>query len=74
MPDEEKAMRRELMKDYIPSNSRPVECVETGEVFETIKRAARAYNVYSANITKVCNGALKTTGGYHWRYVSSQIN
>lgn len=46
-----------------------VQNVETGEVFDSIKEAATAYNLKETHITRVCKGKRKTTGGFHWCYV-----
>lgn len=42
--------------------------VETGEVFNSVKEAAREYNLKETHITRVCKGKRKTTGGFHWCY------
>ena len=44
-------------------------CVETGEVFESIGEASRKTGINDGNISKVCLGKRKTTGGYHWEYL-----
>ena len=51
--------------------TKAVLCVETGEVFDTIKTAAEKYNIVATHITRVCRGRRKTTGGYHWKYVDT---
>lgn len=50
------------------TNNRSVICVETGEVFYSIKEASLKYGYYGSNISSCCNGKLKTANGYHWRY------
>jgi hypothetical protein len=45
-----------------------VVCVETGEVFESIKDAADKKGLQLPLIWKCCNGRQKTTGGCHWKY------
>ena len=58
-----------------PRNNKPVECIETGEVFESISEAARQKNINSGGISNCCNGTYKhkTAGGFHWRfYVQEQ--
>ena len=48
--------------------SRPVVCVETGEVFPTVTEAAKAKNINAArNICRSCKNGGRC-GGYHWRY------
>lgn len=49
--------------------SKPIYCVELDRVFEGAAAAARELNLNRSGITKVCRHQLKTTGGYHWRYV-----
>lgn len=43
-----------------------VRCIETGEVFPSIRRAAALKKIEPSNIIAVLKGRLKTTGGYHW--------
>ncbi|MDQ7977150.1 GIY-YIG nuclease family protein [Paraburkholderia sp. SARCC-3016] len=53
------------------SNSRPVQCVETGQVFESIKLAAEWAGIApksAGNIGSVCHGRIKSCGGYHWKF------
>ena len=52
------------------SNSKKVQCIETGEIFESTREAARKYNL---QIRAVCCAAnpkhnQKKAGGYTWRY------
>ena len=49
-----------------------VYCVELDKTFNGIREAAKELNLHSTNITKVCKGKQKTTGGYHWRYVENE--
>lgn len=53
---------------------KPVRCVETGEVFESIKAAAAAINRNPTNISAVLHGRAMTSGGYHWEYVEVKEN
>ena len=48
--------------------SRKVKCVETKDVFSSLKEAADSYCLQLPLIWKCCNGRQKTTGGYHWEY------
>lgn len=38
------------------------------EVYKSISEAARKSGVYVQNISKCCQGKLKTAGGYVWQY------
>ena len=54
---------------FIHSNNKPkpVQCIETGVVYSSVKRAIRMTGIY--NIHKACTGARIYAGGYHWRFV-----
>ncbi len=43
-----------------------VQCVETGDIFESVTDAARAYNIGISGISSVLHGKQKTTKGLHW--------
>ena len=47
---------------------RKILCVETEEIFSSIKKAAEKYNVKPPNISAVLAGIRKTSGGFHWKY------
>ena len=49
--------------------AKTVLCIETGQIFSTIKEAANLFNIDNSSICKVCNGKQKTAGGYHWQYL-----
>jgi group I intron endonuclease len=51
--------------------AKQVKCIETGQIFDTVKEASQYFNVDNSSICKVCNGKAKTCGGYHWEYISS---
>lgn len=48
--------------------SNAVLCVETGEIFESIREAQRKTGINHGNISAVCIGHRKTAGGYHWAF------
>lgn len=67
--------RAKLVEAHSGANShraQAVLCVETGEVFGCIRDACERYGVHSSAVSNVCRGKLKTTGGYHWRYVEKE--
>lgn len=47
--------------------SKKVVCIETGEVFDSIRAAERIKSIY--HINNCCNGKQNTAGGFHWRYL-----
>ena len=52
--------------------SKPVVCIETGEIFASQGEAGRAKKCDSTTINKCCRGVKKTAGGYHWRYATQE--
>lgn len=52
--------------------SKPVYCEELNRVFESGKVAAASLGLHQCNISNCCNGKLKTTGGYHWRFATEE--
>ena len=49
--------------------SRPIICIETGEVFNKISDACIDNNLDVSDILKVCNKDRKSSGGYHWAFL-----
>ena len=47
-------------------------CVETNQVFDSIKAAAQYNNIYSSNISSCLRGNQATAGCYHWAYYTEQ--
>lgn len=56
-----------------PNQERKIICVETQQVFNSIREAIDwlgiDYTNNSGNISKCCRGKYKTACGYHWQYV-----
>lgn len=48
---------------------KPVLCVETGDVYDSIYQAAKATGIAKNKISYCCRGIRKRTGGYHWKFV-----
>lgn len=55
-------------EEYKRKKYKKVLCIETNELFESIKQAQEKYK--TKNISAVCKGKRKTAGGYHWKYVN----
>lgn len=49
-------------------SAKSVVCVETGEIFPTMKDAEIATGTLWQGISHVVRGVRKTAGGYHWKY------
>lgn len=46
-----------------------VKCVETGQIFNSIKEAKAFCGSKNLHIGDVCNGKRPTAGGYHWCFI-----
>mgnify|MGYP000622202944 CR=1 FL=1 len=46
-----------------------VKCLDTNEVFNSIKEAAAQKRVHAQSISAVCRGKRPSAGGYKWEYV-----
>lgn len=74
--EDTKNKRAKKMKVAMKGNTngnKAVQCVETEEVFQSIKDAALSVGVNASEITRVLKGYRnrKTAGGYHWKYHNS---
>lgn len=65
---EPKSRRRSFTEGKTKTSNKRVMCVETGEVFNTIKEASLKYGFHASNISSCCRGKVKSANGYHWRY------
>lgn len=65
--------KREMLRNNYP-NMKKVYCVETDIVYKSVQECARQLNVHATNVSKVCNGKLKSTSGYHFIYLDDVIN
>lgn len=45
-----------------------VQCVTTGEIFNSIKEAANKYKLHHSNIVACCNNRRQKCGGMEWKY------
>lgn len=43
-------------------------------LYPFMQECARRLGLHATNVTKVCKGTLKTTGGYHLKYYNDTIN
>jgi len=51
-----------------------IECIETGEIFESFADAARKTGLNRSKIVAVCTGRRNKTGGLHFRYANTQAS
>ena len=48
--------------------SKFVRCVETGEIFHSIRAATKKTKAIRCHLIECLRGERKTCGGYHWEY------
>jgi predicted transcriptional regulator len=53
-------------------NYKSVICIETGEIFKSVKIAGEQIGVHQTLISKVLHGEKKTAGGYHWKFTDAE--
>lgn len=46
-----------------------VKCVDTNEIYDSIKSACERLGLHHSNIVACCNGRRRTCGGMRWIYV-----
>ena len=51
--------------------SKPVMCVETGQVYKNALVAAAELGLDNSSIGKCCKGIYKTCGKFHWQYIET---
>ena len=72
-PEEMLAMRRINVKKATNARKKKIQCIETGEIFESASDAARKIPKTSqSKICMACRGQRNTCGGYHWKYVEEE--
>ena len=52
--------------------SKPVRCVETGEIYPSVIEANRQTCINHASISQCCNGKQHTAGNLHWEWYYPQ--
>lgn len=70
--DKAKELNRQAHLGANNKMSKPVVCVETGEIFASQGEAGRIKKCDSTTINKCCREIKKTAGGYHWRYATQE--
>lgn len=51
------------------SNAKKVQCIETGEIFNSVTDAANSINRGVNTLSTCLNGRTKTCAGLHWTYI-----
>lgn len=66
MPQRISATLKEYFKTHPNPKSKPVRCVETGVVYESLNQANRLTGVDFRNISECIRNKRHTAGGFHW--------
>lgn len=53
---------------------RPVINLDTGEVFESVHAAGRAFGKDPSHVSRACKGKRKTAFGYRWSYLENYLD
>lgn len=61
-----------ILKKIKQAVVKPVYCVETDTLYESVTEAGRQLNIDPSNISAACKGKLKKTGGYSWKYANKE--
>lgn len=66
-------LRKKYKNNEINFNhiEKKVRCLDTNEVFNSIKEAGEKTGTCYQNISQVCNGRRKTANGLRWEFISS---
>lgn len=61
-----------ILKKIKQAVAKPVYCVETDILYESVTEAGRQLNINPSNISAACKGKFKKIGGYHWKYANKE--
>jgi hypothetical protein len=50
-------------------NGKRVQCIETGEIYNSLEEAGKAFGIGGENISRQINGKVKTAAKHTWRFV-----
>ena len=65
--------KKKILSQSYP-NKRRVYCDETETIYPSVQGCARELHLHATLVSKVCQGKLHTTGGYHLHYYDDMIN
>jgi group I intron endonuclease len=62
-------LSKEIVENIRKGHMKKVQCIETGEIFNSRNEAGLFYNVSPSGIGRAINGEQKTCANKHWRYI-----
>ena len=54
----------------VQKKCKKVQCIDTGEIFESASKASKMLNVSLSGVSLAANGKRKTNGGYRFKYIN----
>lgn len=57
----------------LAQHRKPVQCIETGEIYDSLAEAGRKTGILPETISRQIKGKQKTTQGLHWRFVENEL-
>ena len=82
-PDDEDVIKKCIAVEETrekKGRTRSVVCITTGDVFDSIKNAAKHYDIHANNLAQRCRGSRKHAGRLQdgqlleWQYVTDYLN
>lgn len=61
-----------IRNNQLAQHRKPVECIETGEKYESLADAQRQTGILGETISRCCRGKQKSASGYHWRFINEE--
>jgi group I intron endonuclease len=68
----EAAKKQWANEEYLKLIRKPIICLDTGKIFDSVKSVAASVGVNPSAISAVLNGRVKTAGGYRWAYLNPE--
>jgi len=59
-------------EEYLKLIKKPIICIDTSEIFDSVKSAAAKVGVTHSCISMALTGNCKTAGGYRWAYLNPE--
>lgn len=65
-----KQMEEHKKNNRLAQHRKPVQCIETGAIYESLSEAARQTGILGETISRQIRGKQKSTKGLHWRFIN----
>ena len=58
--------------NQLSQHRKPVKCIETQEIYESLSEAERQTGILSETISRCCRGKQKTASNFHWEFYEGE--